>query len=50
MAQQTVPKPIACYTRVSEQGDRADEELRSHEIQRGKVGMQIDDQFIVLTL
>ena len=30
-------KPIAVYTRVSEQGRRSDEELHSHELQRMKV-------------
>jgi DNA invertase Pin-like site-specific DNA recombinase len=30
-------KPVAIYTRVSEQGRRSDEELLSHDIQRGKV-------------
>src|SRR6266849_5937112 len=30
-------KPIAVYTRVSEQGRRSDEELLSHDLQRAKV-------------
>jgi site-specific DNA recombinase len=30
-------KPVAVYTRVSEQGRRSDEELLSHEIQRRKI-------------
>ncbi len=30
-------KPVAIYTRVSEQGRRSDEELLSHDLQRGKV-------------
>jgi DNA invertase Pin-like site-specific DNA recombinase len=30
-------KPVAIYTRTSEQGRRSDEELQTHEIQRGKV-------------
>src|SRR2546428_769377 len=30
-------KPVAIYTRVSEQGRRSDEELISHELQRAKV-------------
>lgn len=30
-------KPVAVYTRVSDQGSRSDEELQSHEIQRAKV-------------
>jgi DNA invertase Pin-like site-specific DNA recombinase len=34
--------PIAVYSRVSEQGDRSDESLRSHEIQRRKVESFLD--------
>jgi DNA invertase Pin-like site-specific DNA recombinase len=43
MAQKTVTqKPIAVYTRVSEQGSRSDEELLSHDIQRDKVGSYLN--------
>jgi DNA invertase Pin-like site-specific DNA recombinase len=37
-------KPIAVYSRVSDQGDRSDESLRSHEIQRRKVLAYLDSQ------
>ncbi len=30
-------KPLAAYTRVSSQGDRADEELHSHDLQRARI-------------
>jgi len=39
--------PIAVYTRVSEQGDRSDEALRSHEIQRGKVEKYLEAHDLV---
>src|SRR5438552_14445858 len=37
-AKVTPSKPIAVYSRVSEQGRRSDEELLSHDIQRDRVG------------
>jgi len=39
-------KPLAVYTRVSDQGDRSDESLRSHEIQRRKVAAYLDSKGI----
>jgi len=36
-SKQKPTKPIAVFTRVSEQGRRADEELHSHDIQRRKI-------------
>jgi len=43
MSPKTKPaKPIAIYTRASDQGDRSDEELRSHEIQRRKVAAYLE--------
>jgi DNA invertase Pin-like site-specific DNA recombinase len=39
-------KPVAIYTRVSDQGDRSDESLRSHEIQRRKVASYLDSKSI----
>jgi DNA invertase Pin-like site-specific DNA recombinase len=39
--------PIAIYTRVSEQGDRSDESLRSHEIQRTKCEKYLDAHDLV---
>jgi len=45
MASHTVAsRPIAVYTRVSEQGDRSDEELLSHEIQRRKVEAYLESR------
>jgi site-specific DNA recombinase len=35
-------KPVAVYTRVSSQGDRSDEALLSHDIQREKIAAYLD--------
>ena len=35
--EKVIAPPLAAYTRVSSQGDRADEELHSHELQRAKI-------------
>jgi site-specific DNA recombinase len=39
-------RPVAVYTRVSEQGRRSDEELLSHDIQRDKVARYLEGRSI----